>query len=80
MAKAVREASGKVILAKTLEKLSRENGVGNDLRFPVKSVTATPKTDFFQLANENPWLKSEVRNQYKVGRAVNKNIELSLLL
>jgi len=60
MAKAIREASGKAILAKTLEKLSGENGVGNDLHFPVKSVTVTPKTDFFQLAVENPWLKNEV--------------------
>ncbi len=60
MAKAVREASGKAILVKALEKVSRENEVGNDLRFPMKSVTVTSTADFFMLAKENPWLDTEV--------------------
>lgn len=68
MAKAIREASGKAILAQTLEKLSREDDVDKELRFPVKSVTATTKTDFFHLANENPWLRNEVRTKKKFVR------------
>ena len=60
MAKAIREAFGKHILASYLKRLATESGSSKDLTFPVRSVTVTPKTDFMELARSNPWLESEV--------------------
>ena len=61
MAKAVREAFGKGMLATSLRNLASESSSAKDLSFPVKSVVVTPKTDFVGLARANPWLETEVR-------------------
>ena len=61
MAKAIREASGKEILAKYLKTLSSDGGSSKGLTFPVRSATVTPETDLAQLARNTPWLESEVR-------------------
>ena len=60
MAKAVREADGKALLAKHLQLLASENGVGEGLVLPFKSATVQPNTDFKTLVESNPWLKNEV--------------------
>jgi hypothetical protein len=63
MAKPIREAYGKGILSRSLQALcSGENAVcKGELSFPVQTATVTPTTDFKQLAQENPWLETEVR-------------------
>ena len=66
MAKAVREADGKAILANYFNVLraDAENGtIGKTLQFPLKSATVRPDTDFSKLVKEHPWLKTEVNNQ-----------------
>ena len=63
MAKAVREADGKAILARYFDVLraETENGaIGKALQFPLKSATVRPDTDFSKLVKEQPWLKTEV--------------------
>ena len=61
MAKAIREAFGKGTLVKYLHVLTSENGCGKDLSFPVQTATVTEQTDFDKLAQENPWLETQVR-------------------
>ena len=61
MAKAIREADGKALLAKHLQVLASENGAGEGLVLPFKSATVQPKTDFEALVKNNPWLENEVR-------------------
>lgn len=62
MAKAVREAFGKKLLAQYLQGLrSDESALDKDVSFPVKTATVTAKTDYAVLAKENPWLETEVR-------------------
>ena len=64
MAKAVREADGKAILASHFDVLraDAENGtVGKTLQFPLKSATVRPDTDFSKLVKEHPWLETEVK-------------------
>ena len=64
MAKAVREADGKAILASYFNVLraEAENGtVGKTLQFPLKSATVRPDTDFSKLVKEHPWLEMEVK-------------------
>ena len=64
MAKAIREACGKAIVAKSLKSLLAENaGSSKGITFPVRSVTVTASTDFAELARNNPWLESEVRKK-----------------
>lgn len=63
MAKAVREADGKAILANYFSVLradSSEGAVGKTLQFPLKSATVRPDTDFSKLVKEQPWLETEV--------------------
>jgi len=64
MAKAVREAEGKAILAKkfqALQQQSSENGRGRpNLCLPVRTATVTAKTDYTKLAKEHPWLEKQV--------------------
>ena len=61
MAKAIREADGKGLLARQLQILASENGVGESLQLlPFKSATVHPKTDFDALVQDNPWLSTEV--------------------
>lgn len=57
MAKAIREAYGKETLSRYLQTLSSSE----QLSFPVQAATVTPRTDFGQLAKDNPWLETEVR-------------------
>lgn len=63
MAKAIREADGKEILAKhfSLLRADSESSVGKSLQFPLKSATVRPDTDFSKLVKEQPWLKTEVK-------------------
>lgn len=61
MAKAIREASGKRILAGYLDKLTSENGIGQELSFPTKTATFTSRTNFKHLAAEIPWLETKVK-------------------
>lgn len=61
MAKAIREAYGKGVLSGYLWALISEDASGGkELSFPVQTATVTPKTDFGQLAKENPWLETKV--------------------
>ncbi len=61
-AKPIREAQGKSILSRYLNVLKTdEKGVGKDLCIPVKSVTVTESTVLADIADENVWLKKEVR-------------------
>ena len=60
MAKAIREAYGKEILSRYLKTLLSKDGACRELSFPVRAATVTPKTDFGQLARDNPWLEMEV--------------------
>ena len=61
MAKAVREAFGKNLLARYLQgKGSDSSELCKDLSFPVKTATVTSRTDYGVLAKENPWLETEV--------------------
>lgn len=60
MAKGVREANGKDILARYLQTLTSEDAAFKELSFPVQTATVTPKTDYGQLAKDNPWLETEV--------------------
>jgi hypothetical protein len=65
MAKAVREADGKAILASYFNVLraEAENGaVGKTLQFPLKSATVRHDTDFSKLVKEHPWLETEVKS------------------
>ena len=64
MAKAIREAEGKAILAKYFNVLradADECAVGKTLQFPLKSATVRTDTDFSKLVKEHPWLETEVR-------------------
>ena len=68
MAKAIREADGKAILAKYFSVLraDSESGVGKTLQFPLKSATVRPDTDFSKLVKEHPWLETEVLEDVQV--------------
>ena len=63
MAKAIREADGKAILAKYFSVLraESESDVGKTLQFPMNSATVRPDTDFSKLVKEHPWLETEVK-------------------
>ena len=60
MAKAIREADGKALLANHLQLLASENGVGEGLVLPFKCATVQSSTDYETLVENNPWLKNEV--------------------
>ena len=63
MAKAVREAYGKGLLARHLQAIaSSKDGASRELAFPAQTATVTAETDFKQLAKEKPWLETEVRS------------------
>ena len=64
MAKAIREADGKTLLAQYFEVLRTQYGLGRDVRLPVKSATVTPDTDFAKLVKGHPWLETEVSYVY----------------
>ena len=64
MAKAIREAYGKNLLARYLEELSSasdsSSGPVKEVCFPVRTATVTARTDYALLAKDNPWLEAEV--------------------
>ena len=63
MAKAIREADGKKLLARYLDVLRSEDGndLGTSLVVPVKCATVLPATDLATLVKDYPWLETEVR-------------------
>ena len=65
MAKAIREADGKAVLAKYFDVLraDSESNVGKSLQFPIMSATVRPDTDFSKLVKEHPWLETQVRER-----------------
>lgn len=69
MAKAIREAEGKLLLGRYFEVLARDNAgaLGRGLDLPCRAVTLQPDTDLSELAKNHAWLQSEVAGCLRAG-------------